>query len=77
MGYVAVGNEGSTPVERNGEDRRARRPLARRRHARTRTRSASRDQRTTAGGGVSLAAVLGGTLLGWGGGMHDAPPRRP
>jgi hypothetical protein len=31
--------------------------------------------RATAAGGVSLAAVLGGTLLTWGRGTHDAPPQ--
>lgn len=44
MGYVAIENENSTPIERAG--------------------------------GISLAAVLGGTLLRWGRGTRDTPPRR-
>lgn len=34
------------------------------------------DQRPTDSGGISLAAVLGGTLLRWRMGTPDTPPRR-
>lgn len=55
-------------IERLGEDRGASGPPARGDQGPAGARSATDDQATTAPGGISLAAVLGGTLLRWGGG---------
>jgi hypothetical protein len=76
MGYVAIGTENSPPIGRHSGDRGAGRPRARCGQVPARARSAGDDQRTTAAGGISLAAVLGGTLLRWGRGTHHTSPRR-
>ena len=76
MGYVAIESENITPIERHSEERGAVQPRARCGEALTRTRSASYDRGTTPAGGISIAAVLGGTLLRWGRVAHDTPIRR-
>lgn len=75
MGHVAIRNESSTPIERDSEARGAGQPLSRSGQTLTLAGSATGQPRTTHAGGISLAAVLGGTLLKWGGGLHDASPR--
>ena len=66
MRYVVTGNENHPPIRHYAEGRGGGRPLARRGPALTREKSATDQRRTPPAGGISLAAVLGGTLLRWG-----------
>ena len=75
MGYVAIRNENRMPIQPS-ENRSPGGPLARCGPALTSGGSATGQQRIKHAGGISLAAVLGGTLLRWGRGSHDTSPRR-
>jgi hypothetical protein len=73
--YVIIGNENRPPMGRSPEGGGGGRELARRGPAPTPGTTATHQGHTTHAGGISLAAVLGGTLLRWGSRSHDTSPR--